>query len=275
MKNTESFQIKSFDSKSPDKSRNSQNIIFYSGKALQSSKSELNIFKNINIEKNSSLDFSDINKNSTTFSQDTNNTTSSLSLEKEDYLYNNDFAIIEKPSKIGKTRVCFYIKNYPIISIGKNILYPLLLILLVCLAYLLIWIFLFIESNNSLKKLFNYCFVAYLISHILAIFINPGIPSFNYHQISLHNLKENSKYKFNYSKCKKCNLCYRLKDNIGHCKECSICYFGYDRHCFWTGHCIGKFNKLFFICFALSLFTFIMISLTMVMIKILKEYFIK
>ena len=201
MRDTENFQIKSFDSEFPDKSHKSNNIIFVNRKMLQSSEREI---KNQNIEKNS-MNFSDTNKNTTTFSQDVNNT-SSLSLVKTEYLYNNDFAIIEKPSKIGKTRVCLYIKNYPIISIGKNFCYPLLLILLVCFSYLIIRIFLFHESQNSLTKLFNYFFVAYLISHILAIFINPGIPSFNYHQISMHNLKENESNKFNYSKCKKCNL---------------------------------------------------------------------
>ena len=68
-----------------------------------------------------------------------------------------------KPSKLGKTRVCLYIKNYPIISIGKNFCYPLLLILFVCFLYLIIRIFFFNESQNSLKKLFNYFFGAYLI----------------------------------------------------------------------------------------------------------------
>jgi hypothetical protein len=271
MRQTENFQIKSFDSEFSDKDLKRNNIIFSNRQKLQSSEREL---KNQNIEKNSSLNFSDTNKNTTTFSQDTNNI-STLSLVKTEYLYNNDFDIIGKPSKIGKTRVCLYIKNYPIISIGKNFCYPLLLILFVSFSYLIIRIFLFNESQNSLTKLFNYFFVVYLISHILAIFINPGIPSFNYHQISLHNLKENQSNKFNYSKCKKCNLCYRLKDNIGHCKECNICYFGYERHCFWIGHCIGKYNKYFFICFVISLFTFIMISLTMIMIKILKEYYFK
>ena len=99
---------------------------------IQSSEREL---KNQNIEKNSSLNFSDTNKNTTTFSQDTSNT-STLSLVKTEYLYNNDFDIIGKPSKIGKTRVCLYIKNYPIISIGKNILAPLLLIALMCFIYI-------------------------------------------------------------------------------------------------------------------------------------------
>ena len=271
MRDTDNFQIKSFDSEFPDKNYKNNNIIIDSRKMLQSSKREL---KNQNIEKNSSLDFSDTNKNTTTFSQDTNNT-SFLSLVKIEYLYNNDFAIIEKPSKLGKTRVCLYIKNYPIISIGKNFCYPLLLILFVCFLYLIIRIFFFNESQNSLKKLFNYFFGAYLISHILAISINPGIPSFNYHQNSLHNLKGNQSNKFNYSKCKKCNLCYRVKDKIVHCKECNICYFEYDRHSFWIGHCVGKYNKCFFICFAISLFSFIMISLTIIIIKILKEYYIK
>jgi len=274
MRNTEIFEMKTYDSEYHDKSHKASNVIFDSGKMLQSSNRELNFFKKKDIEKKQSFDFSDTNKNTTTFSQDANNT-SSMVLEKKDYLYNNDFEVIEKPSKIGKTRVCLYIKKYPIISIGKNILFPLLLILFVCLIYLIIWIFFFNESQNSLKKLFNYFFVAYLISHIIAIFINPGIPSFKYHQISIHNLKENESNKFNYSKCKKCNLCYRLKDNIGHCKECNICYFGYERHSFLIGHCIGKYNKIFFVCFVVSLFSFIMISLTMAIIKILKEYYIK
>ena len=71
MKDTDNFQIKSFDSEFPDKNYKRNNIIIDSRKMLQSSNREL---KNQNIEKNSSLDFSDTNKNTTTFSQDTNNT---------------------------------------------------------------------------------------------------------------------------------------------------------------------------------------------------------
>jgi len=272
MRNTNKFQIKAFDSEPPNKINKNSNLIFESGKILQSSNRDF--LKHKEFEKYSNFDYSDTNKNTTSFSQNGNNT-SVICLDKNDLLYNNDFDIIEKPSKIGKTRVCLYIKKYPIISIGKNILYPLLLILFVCLIYLITWIFFFIESQYLLKKLFNYFFVAYLISHLLAIFINPGIPSYNYHQNSLYNLKGNKSNKFSYSKCKKCHLYYRLKDKIGHCKECNICYFEYDRHCFWIGHCIGKYNKCFFICFVISLFSFIMICLTIIIIQILKEYYIK
>ena len=188
-------------------------------------------------------------------------------------IYGNDISLISKPSKLGKTRVCLYIKKYPIISIGSNILYPLLLIVLICLLYIFIWIFFYNESGNLLKKLFNYFFVSYLISHILSIFINPGIPSFKYNQIIKYNLKENRINKLNCSKCQKCNLCYKLKDNIGHCKKCNICYYGYERHSFWIGHCICRYNKFFFICFVLSFWTFIMLCLSMIFVKILKQFF--
>ena len=48
MRDTENFQIKSFDSEFPDKSHKSNNIIFGNRKMLQSSEREL---KNQNIEK--------------------------------------------------------------------------------------------------------------------------------------------------------------------------------------------------------------------------------
>ena len=44
------------------------------------------------------------------------------------------------------------------------------------------------------------------------------------------------------TKCKICNLTYKLTDRIGHCDKCEICYYGYDHHCIWIGHCIGKYN---------------------------------
>jgi len=48
MRDTDNFQIKSFDSEYPDKNYKNYNIIFDSRKMLQSSKREL---KNQNIEK--------------------------------------------------------------------------------------------------------------------------------------------------------------------------------------------------------------------------------
>ena len=264
-------QLESFDSEYIYKKK-LQNYPSFNNKIINSSERE-NI-SGVNNQNNDNLNFSITNKN-TSFTQDINNI-STLTLKLTDNcLYGNDFSLILKPWNLGKTRVCLYIKYIPIISIGKNIFYPLLLILCVCIIYIIIWFFFFNDSGTSLQKLFNYFFVIYLVSHLLSIYINPGIPSYKYHQIIINDLKEKKIHKFNCSKCKKCNLCYKLTDVVGHCNECNICYFGYDRHCFWIGHCIGKYNKLFFICFALSLFNFLLLCLTMIVVKVLKVFFIK
>ena len=267
---SENAQFRTFDSEYIDK-KNLKNYPSFNKTIINSSEREISGVKN---KDNDNLSFSITNKN-TSFTQDINNI-STLTLElKENCLYGNDFSLTLKPWNLGKTRVCLYIKYIPIISIGENILYPLLLIVCVCIIYIVIWFFFFNDSGTSLQKLFNYFFVIYLVSHLLSIYINPGIPSHKYHQIVKNDLKEKKINKFSCSKCKKCNLCYKLKDVVGHCNECNICYFGYDRHCFWIGHCIGKYNKLFFICFALSLFTFLLLCLTMIVVKVLKVFFIK
>ena len=242
-------------------------------KALPSSKGELNLEK-FNIQNSQSFSFSTSNRNSTTLSDYAN--TSALALQKnENLIFGNDFSLSMKPFKLGKTRNCLYINNKPIVSFGNDILFPLLLILLMCIVYLVIYILFFEISGNLLKKLFNYFFLLYIVSHLFCIFLNPGIPSFKYHQIIKYKLKENKINKFSCSKCKKCNLIYKLKDNIGHCKQCNLCYFVYNRHSLWSGHCIAKNNKLFYICLIFSFSTFIMLCLTMIIVKVLKFFFIK
>ena len=268
---SENFQFKSFDSEINDKKKLENNPTPYKNKIINSTKRQ--IISDKTIQNNNNLDFSTTSKN-TSITQDIGNTSSFSLKVNDDCLYGNDFSLIFKPRKMGKIRACFYIKRTPIISIGNNIIYPLLLIICVCIIYIIIWLYFFEGSGIMLKKLFNYLFVIYLISHLLSIYINPGIPSFKYHQIVKNDLKEKKIHKFSCSKCKKCNLRYKLEDDVGHCNKCNICYFGYDRHCFWIGHCIGKYNKLFFICFVLSLFTFLMICLTMIGVKILKVFFI-
>ena len=39
-----------------------------------------------------------------------------------------------------------------------------------------------------------------------------------------------------------------------HCDLCDICIEKYDHHCVWTGHCIGKNNKITFYIFVPSIF---------------------
>ena len=191
------------------------------------------------------------------------------SKNKDIILYNNNFYSNKKPLNLGKTRNCLYIKNYPYISIGKNISLPLLVILSMCILYLYFYYFFFEGSGLILQKGFNYFFLLYIISHILSIFLNPGIPSFEYNNKIKEGLKTKKLNELDCSKCKICKLHYKLIDKIGHCEKCDICYFGYDHHCIWIGHCIAKNNNIIFVLLVLSVFIFIFICFAMVFIKML------
>ena len=201
-----------------------------------------------------------------------NENTQEIIFKKEYYLYGNDLSINGRPSNMGNTRINFFINNNPVISIGNNILIPLLLILFVCLIYLFIWNYFLNTASNVLIKMFNYSFLIYLISHTFSIFLNPGIPSFEYNKIIKIKLRENKVNELDVSRCKICNLTYKLIDKINHCYKCNICYYEQDHHCIWTGHCIGKYNRYFFGIFVFTIFVFILICFVMIFIKILKIF---
>ena len=225
-------------------------------------------------EKNPNLNYSLNNENTTSFNDDNDNDLNLSSTKNDNYLYGNDYTLKEKPSKIGNTRACFFIKNYPIISIGNNILLPLLIFMFMCLTYIYIWYLFVRDAGPLLKKMFNYSFLVYFISHTLAVFINPGIPSLQYHKKIRNDLRQNKINELDCNKCNICNLTYKLKDKIGHCYKCNICYYEYDHHCIWIGHCVCKYNKYYFGFFVFSLFIFLLTCFAMVFIKILKIYFI-
>lgn len=246
-----------------------ENKKYYEGKVISSSKLEFDLSQN---NYNISYSLTNENENGTSLNEDNN---LYLSKKDENILYGNDFTLNKWPLIVGNTRICLYIKNYPIISIGKNILVPLLLIAFMCLIYIYIFNYFYSSSSLILKKMFNYVFLLYIITHTLAIFINPGIPSFKYHKEVRNNLRENKINELDCSRCKICNLTYKLKDRISHCYECSMCYHDYDHHCLWTGHCIGRYNKIYFVLFVFSSIFFISICLIMVLIKVLKFFIIQ
>ena len=260
MKNkSENIIFRTFESE-----KNVTNYFDKDNNILQSSKHDININK-MNITTESS-------GNSTNITQGNNTSSFNLNIN-ENCLFGNDFMVFEKPRKLRKLRNYLYIKNYPLISIGNSIVYPLLLILIVCLIYIIFYYLFYSISVSLLKKSFQISFIIYFISHILLITINPGIPTFKYHQFTKYNMKDKKADKFSFSKCKKCNLIYKLKDNISHCQKCNICYFKCEKHFFWSGHCVAKNNKLFFITFVISIFIFGLTCLTMIFIEILKLYF--
>ena len=229
--------------------------------------------QNLEVNNNSNLNYSfNIMRTSSSFNEE--NKMYMSEKKNDNFLYGHDFSLLEKPSRIGSTRICLFINNYPIISIGKNILVPLLLLLFECLIYIFIWHYFFHYSGYLLKKIFNYCFLIYLISHILSIILNPGIPSIEYNKKIKNDLRENKINDLDTSICKICNLSFRLRDKVEHCNKCNICYYECDHHCIWIGHCIGKYNRYIFGVFAFTSINFIIVCLVMVFLRIL-QLFIK
>ena len=194
--------------------------------------------------------------------------------EKNSILYNNNFHKNKYPLNLGATRNCLYIENYPYISIGRNINLPLLAILSMCCTYIFIHYFFFLDAGPFLQKIFNYSFLVYIISHTFSIFLNPGIPPYKYNKKVKDDLLSKSLNNLDCSRCKICNLNYKLVDNIGHCEKCEICYFGYDHHCIWMGHCVGRDNGIFFVLFIMATFIFILICFAMILVKIIKKFVI-
>ena len=119
MKNSENYLDSEIDNKN-----------YYEGKVTASSKREFDLSQN---NYNTSYSLTNENDNGTSLNEDNN---LYLSKKDENLLYGNDFTLNKRPLIVGNTRICLYINNYPIISIGKNIIVPLLFIAFMCFIYI-------------------------------------------------------------------------------------------------------------------------------------------
>ena len=99
-------------------------------------------------------------------------------------------------------------------------------------------------------------FILFLISYLMTVLINPGIPSRNYYN-GYYKSKNNSEL----NRCNKCNIIVPKTFKITHCDICNVCVMNYDHHCPWTGKCIGRYNIIFFFCFLTFLISYLMMSL--------------
>ena len=103
-------------------------------------------------------------------------------------------------------------------------------------------------------------YLIFIISYLLTILINPGIPERKYYFKYLNNKNID---KQNWKNCKYCNIMVPLELATTHCSDCDICVMEQDHHCPWTGKCIAKYNLTYFYIFVYSLLAyFINIFLT-------------
>ena len=114
---------------------------------------------------------------------------------------------------------------------------------------------------------YTYCFflILLLIIYISLLCINPGVkPRKNLSY--LNGLLENNKDLTNY-----CYKCYIRKDyTIQHCIICDKCYSGFDHHCYWINKCIAKKNYKLFILFLFEVFIYLLISLSINVLSLIK-----
>ena len=113
--------------------------------------------------------------------------------------------------------------------------------------------FTLLKQNYLIIKI---CFVlnylVYIISYLLTIVINPGIPERKYFSENMKNKNKIMNQK-EFTICEKCNIIIPKEINISHCIDCDICVIEQDHHCPWTGKCIAKYNLKYFYVFVNSL----------------------
>lgn len=119
-------------------------------------------------------------------------------------------------------------------------------------------IFLFNQNFFIVKLLETLIFFCFLISYLITVLINPGIPNRDYFCDTFDKNKD--KPASGVVKCTKCNIIVPKYLEINHCTICDVCVMKYDHHCPWTGKCIGKYNLISFYCFLFSLIAYIFMS---------------
>ena len=123
----------------------------------------------------------------------------------------------------------------------------------------MIFLFLFEQNFLIIKILETIIFFLFLISYLITVLINPGIPNRDYYS-NTYFKNNNNKPTSGLIQCKKCNIIAPKSLEIRHCDICHVCVMKYDHHCPWTGKCIGKYNLISFYILLFSLLAYIFMS---------------
>ena len=199
---------------------------------IQKEKDDINENNNI---------LNDINEDDINEDDDSNSLLTNNSMRLRLYLNTNKCFQLFKMNKMGKSFACFYNKNDdPIIIIGPQWPYCILLLFLVSLAFIFIYIYYNNKSTTFVKISDWLAFIIWCFSYTMLCMRNPGYPK---------NCPESIKGTKEMSYCDKCEIWYKPSSSTIHCEICDICIEGYTHHCLWAGHCIGGINKKYFYLF--------------------------
>lgn len=163
----------------------------------------------------------------------------------------------------GNMNCCLFYKNDPLIAIGPNYFYFIILTLVLFSIHSSIFLLLQKRILKILRYTGHIIYLIQVFSYTFTTLKNPGIPSFNNQNYARNETINGScKYK-TYSHCSMCNSYVPVdSDEITfHCADCDVCIEGYDHHCVWTSKCVGKGNLKIFYLFAISTLTYIIFTL--------------
>ena len=151
----------------------------------------------------------------------------------------------------GRTLFLFLDKySNPLFIIGPH--WPLYVCLNSIISLIMLFIYLkFLSVYRFYTKLSgNILFWTFFISYTYTSLINPGFPRNTIGRT--FGIPKNDYYF-----CSYCKFYLRKCSYGSHCEFCQICIEKHDHHCVWTGHCIGKNNKITFYIFVISVFCLI------------------
>ena len=138
------------------------------------------------------------------------------------------------------------------------------------LVYSAIYYFCFEENYDLIILIQKISFIIHLITLIIPVLINPGIPKREYYKKRVEKEYKGDIRKLNY--CDKCNITIPKSFKVAHCNFCNICVKNYDHHCPWIGKCVGKYTKIPFYFFIFAILFYIISSLV-TFIAFLRNHF--
>ena len=199
--------------------------------------------KNLSSYKN--LDFQDINNSDILFGNNYSKfyMTSNLLKTKN--------CSRKHPKKLGNLYSYFFINNEPLITIGTNKLFLVIIYqFFLHISYILINISIINKVFPYMKYMLSFFYYSNFLSHMYIFLFNAGIPSPENFSKKHFKIIPKEQQKL-YQVCDICNIIVPYEDEIKHCNECNICIKAIDHHCYWVGKCITKNNYI-----AFHIFTF-------------------
>jgi len=164
---------------------------------------------------------------------------------------------IIKERQYGNMICCFYNKNDPLIVIGPDWRFFLILKFVMFILFYSIFIYGGNKFGGTYRIVGIIIYIIQFCSYSIAALKNPGIPSSVYEK---ELIKHPELLSQKYSKCSLCNSVINLHncDITFHCSDCGVCIENFDHHCQWTSKCIGRGNLIPFYFFVISTIVYIL-----------------